>query len=98
MALIANGPMADEPTLIFNPVIQGCQFSDFSLISDFLTIEETGIKLIKYGKNMDKILKVFNPLLPSNVYRRHCPPPPLFPAMSIGVSRFCLISLTLGNS
>ena len=38
---------------------QGCQFSDFSLISDFLRIKETCIKLIKYGKNMDKIFKVF---------------------------------------
>ena len=35
--------------------VQGCQFSDFSLISDFLEIKESGIKLIKYGKNMDKI-------------------------------------------
>ena len=35
---------------------QGCQFSDFSLISDFLRINETCIKLIKYGQNMDKIL------------------------------------------
>ena len=34
---------------------QGCQFSDFSLISDFLRIKETGIKLIKYVQNMDKI-------------------------------------------
>ena len=33
--------------------IQGCQFSDFSLISDFLTIKETGIKVIKYSQNMD---------------------------------------------
>ena len=35
-----------------------CQFSDFSLISDFLRIKETGIKLIKYGKIMDKISTV----------------------------------------
>ena len=34
---------------------QGCQFSDFSLISDFLRIKENGIKLIKYCLNMDKI-------------------------------------------
>ena len=34
---------------------QGCQFSDFSLISDFLRIKETCIKLIKYSKNMDNI-------------------------------------------
>ena len=34
---------------------QGCQFSDFSLISDFLRIEETCIKLIKYSQNMDNI-------------------------------------------
>ena len=34
---------------------QGCQFSDFSLISDFLRIKETGIILIKYGQNIDKI-------------------------------------------
>ena len=34
---------------------QGCQFSDFSLISDFLRIKLTGIKLIKYDQNMDKI-------------------------------------------
>ena len=33
----------------------GCQFSDFSLISDILRIKETGIKLIKYGQNMDNI-------------------------------------------
>ena len=38
--------------------IQGCQFSDFSLISDFLRIRETSIKLIEYGQNMDKVLKV----------------------------------------
>ena len=35
--------------------LQGCQFSDFRLISDFLTIQETGIKLNKYGQNMGKI-------------------------------------------
>ena len=29
--------------------IQGCQFSDFSLISDFLRIKENSIKLIKYS-------------------------------------------------
>ena len=34
---------------------QGCQFSDFCLISDFFRIKETGIELIKYGQNMDKI-------------------------------------------
>ena len=34
---------------------QGCQFSDFSLISDFFRIKETGIKLIKYDQNMAKI-------------------------------------------
>ena len=34
---------------------QGCQFSDLSLISDFLRIKETDIKLIKYSQNMDKI-------------------------------------------
>ena len=33
--------------------IQGCQFSDFSLISDFLRIKESGIKLIKCSQNMD---------------------------------------------
>ena len=33
--------------------LQGCQFSDFSLISDFLILRETGIKVIKYGQNMD---------------------------------------------
>ena len=38
--------------------IQGCQFSDFSLISDLLRKKEFGMKLIKYGKNMDKILIV----------------------------------------
>ena len=37
---------------------QGCQFSDFSLISDFLRLKEIGIKLIKYGQNMDKISTV----------------------------------------
>ena len=45
--------------------IQGCQFSDLSLISDFLRIKETGIKLIKYSKNMYKILKVFKDRLDS---------------------------------
>ena len=30
-------------------MIQGCQFSDFSLISDFLRIKENDIKLIKYS-------------------------------------------------
>ena len=39
--------------------------SDFSLISDILRIKETGMKLIKYGKNMDKILKVFKDRLDS---------------------------------
>ena len=34
---------------------QGCQFSDLSLISDFLRIKEACIKLIKYSQNMDKI-------------------------------------------
>ena len=37
---------------------QGCQFSGLSLISDLLSIRETGIKLIKYGQNMDKGLIV----------------------------------------
>ena len=37
---------------------QGCQFSDFSLISDFFRIKECGMKLIKDGKIMDKILIV----------------------------------------
>ena len=32
--------------------VQRCQFSDFSLISDFLRIKETGIK---YSQNMDNI-------------------------------------------
>ena len=36
-------------------LIQGCQFSDFSLISDFLRIKENGIHLIKYSQNMNKI-------------------------------------------
>ena len=40
------------------PLTQGCQFSDFSLISDFLRKKECGMELIKYGKNMDKILIV----------------------------------------
>ena len=34
---------------------QGCQLSDFSLISGFLRIKKSGIKLIKYGQNMDTI-------------------------------------------
>ena len=34
--------------------IQGCQFSDFSLISDFLRMKKTCIKLIKSGQNIDK--------------------------------------------
>ena len=38
--------------------VQGCQFSDFSLISDFLRIKETGIQLIKYGQNIVKVLIV----------------------------------------
>ena len=37
------------------PKYKGCYFSDFSLISDFLRTKETGIKLIKYSQNMDKI-------------------------------------------
>ena len=32
--------------------IQGCQFSDFSLISDFFRIKETGIRFLKYSQNM----------------------------------------------
>ena len=35
--------------------MQGSQFSDFSLISDFLRIKVTGINLIKYSQNMDNI-------------------------------------------
>ena len=35
--------------------MQGCQFSDFSLIYDFLKIKESGIKLIKHSQNMDNI-------------------------------------------
>ena len=35
------------------PKYKGCYFSDFSLISDFFRIKETGIKLIKYSQNMD---------------------------------------------
>ena len=38
--------------------MQGCQVSTFSLISDFLIIKETGIKLIKYSQNMDNISTV----------------------------------------
>ena len=34
---------------------QGCKFSDLSLISDFLRIKETGIKLTKYVQNVGKI-------------------------------------------
>ena len=34
--------------------IQGCQFSDFSLISDFMGRKGTGIKLIKFFQNRDK--------------------------------------------
>ena len=45
---------------------QGCKFSDFSLISDFLRIKESGIKLIKCGKNMNKIFKVFKDRLDSD--------------------------------
>ena len=29
--------------------LEGCKFLDFSLISDFLRIKDTGIKLIEYG-------------------------------------------------
>ena len=36
----------EHPTSTLSPCSQGCQFSDFSLISDFLRIRETGIKLI----------------------------------------------------
>ena len=39
----------------FKPQIRECKFSDFSLISDFLRINECGMKLTKYGKNMDRI-------------------------------------------
>ena len=39
----------------FDYILQGCQFSDFSLISDFFRMKETAIKLIKYGQHMDKI-------------------------------------------
>ena len=35
---------------------QGCQFSDLSLISDFLRIKKTCLKLIKCGQKIDKIL------------------------------------------
>ena len=35
--------------------LQGCKFSDFSLISDFLRTKETGIELIKYSQNMDNV-------------------------------------------
>ena len=37
--------------------MQGCQFSDFSLISDFLRIRETGTKLIKYSQNISIVSK-----------------------------------------
>ena len=40
----------DESSVVSMHILQGCQFSDF------LRIKETGIKLIIYGKNMDKIL------------------------------------------
>ena len=33
---------------------QECQFSDFSLILDFLRIKETGIRLISYGQILTK--------------------------------------------
>ena len=46
-------------------VLQECQFSDFSLISDFWRLKETGIKLIKYGQNMDKIPIVSKEMLDS---------------------------------
>ena len=36
---------------------QGCQFSDFSLISDFLRIKESGIELIKYSQNISTVSK-----------------------------------------
>ena len=36
-------------TLIQHSPMQGCKFSDLSLISDFLRIKECGMKLIKYG-------------------------------------------------
>ena len=45
--------------------IERCQFSDFSLISDFLRIKETGIKLMKYCQNMEKISIVFKDRLDS---------------------------------
>ena len=45
--------------------VQGCQFSDFSLISDFLRIKESGIKLIKSSENMDTISIVFKDRLDS---------------------------------
>ena len=46
--------------------LQGCQFSDLSLMSDFLKIKETVIKLMPvYGQNMDKISIVFKDRLDS---------------------------------
>ena len=39
---------------------QGCQFSDFSLISDFLRSKGTCTKLIKFGQNKDKSSRVSN--------------------------------------
>ena len=35
---------------------QGCQFSDFNLISDFLRLKETSIQVIKYSQNMDILI------------------------------------------
>ena len=39
---------------------QGCQFSDLSLISDFLRSKGTCTKLIKFGQNKDTSSKVSN--------------------------------------
>ena len=44
-----------EPEITYE---QGCQFSDFSLISDFLRIKKTCIKLIKSGQNIVKFSMV----------------------------------------
>ena len=51
----------------YTTYIQGCQFSDFSLISDFLGRKGTGIKLIKFCQKRDKSSKVSKDRLKSGI-------------------------------
>ena len=53
LPLITYAPRGEEGISIAY-YMNRCQFSDFSLISDFLRIKKTCIKLIKSGQNIDK--------------------------------------------